>query len=118
MSHTGTKSTEVDKLIHEPVRFEIMTILYAAQDADFVYLQRRLQVNPGKISSDLTRLQEAEYIAVEKTFDDKIPITICKLTKKGRKAYENYIQQLKQKIAETPEYGVQGQLRSRDSSSR
>ncbi len=117
MNRKGLNPSDVDRLIHEPVRFEIMTILYSAQDADFVYMQRRLEVNQGKLSSDLARLNEAGYIDIKKTFEGKIPITICKLTKKGRTAYEKYIQQLKQKAAATPEYGTEGQLRSRGSAS-
>ena len=108
---------EVDKLIHEPVRFEIMRILYSAQNADFVYMQRQIEINQGKLSSDLARLREAGYIQIHKTFQGRIPITICKLTKKGRSAYESYIQHMKQKLANLPEFGVNGQLRSSRSAS-
>ena len=80
----------LDRVIHEPVRLMVMTILYAVPEADFIYLQNECGLTQGNLSSHLARLEEARYIAVEKTFKGKYPLTVCSLTAKGRKAFEEY----------------------------
>ena len=80
----------LDRLIHEPARLMIMTILYAVQEADFVYLQRECGLTQGNLSSHLSKLEEAGYLTITKTFKGKYPLTICKLTRQGRQAFETY----------------------------
>jgi len=80
----------IDRVIHEPVRLMVMTVLYAVPEADFVYLQNECGLTQGNLSSHLARLEEARYIVMEKTFKGKYPLTICRLTAKGRKAFEDY----------------------------
>jgi DNA-binding MarR family transcriptional regulator len=91
MSGNGIKDlSSLDRLIHEPVRLMIMTILYAVKEADFVYLQRECGLTQGNLSSHLSKLEEAGYLVISKTFKGKYPLTICTLTKKGRAAFEGY----------------------------
>ncbi len=85
----------VDRLIHEPARLIILTILYALDSADFLYLLRETGLGKGNLSSHLSRLEDAEYITIEKLFRGKIPMTLCKLTKNGETAFEAYREQLK-----------------------
>jgi DNA-binding MarR family transcriptional regulator len=92
---------EVDRLIHEPARLVIVAILSVVESADFLYLQRETGLTKGNLSSHLTRLEEAGYLTVEKTYRGKIPLTICRLTEAGRKAYEDYRQQLKYFVENT-----------------
>jgi DNA-binding MarR family transcriptional regulator len=80
----------LDRVIHEPARLMIMTVLYAVSEADFIYLQNECGLTQGNLSSHLARLEEANYVLVEKTFKGKYPLTICRLTQKGRKAFEEY----------------------------
>ena len=68
----------------------IMTILFAVEEADFVYLQRECGLTQGNLSSHLSRLEEAEYLTIAKTFKGKYPLTICRLTRKGREAFASY----------------------------
>jgi len=82
--------SSLDRLIHEPARLMIMTILFAVEEADFVYLQRECGLTQGNLSSHLSRLEEAEYLTITKTFKGKYPLTICRLTRKGREAFESY----------------------------
>jgi DNA-binding MarR family transcriptional regulator len=89
---------DVDRLIHEPARTMIIAILYNLESADFLYLQREAGLTKGNLSAHLTKLEEAGYISIEKTFRGKIPLTLCSLTEKGRKAFETYRQKLKQFI--------------------
>ena len=92
--------TDIDRVIHEPARLLLVTILYAVESADFLYLLRESGLSKGNLSTHLTRLEQAEYIQVEKTFRGKIPQTLIRLTKKGRAAFEAYRRQLK-RIVET-----------------
>ncbi len=80
----------VDRLIHEPARLIIMTMLNVVESADFLFLQRETGLTKGNLSAHLTKLEEAGYVAIEKTYKGKIPLTICRLTEKGRKAYQHY----------------------------
>jgi DNA-binding transcriptional ArsR family regulator len=91
MSGKGIKDlSSLDRVIHEPARLMIMTILFAVEEADFVYLQRECGLTQGNLSSHLSKLEEAGYLTISKTFKGKYPLTICKLTRKGRQAFESY----------------------------
>lgn len=80
----------LDRVIHEPARLMIVTVLYAVPEADYVYLQRECGLTQGNLSSHLAKLEEAGYVAIKKTFKGKYPLTICRLTDKGRRAFEVY----------------------------
>ncbi len=86
----------VDRLIHEPARLMIVTILYASAGADFLYLLRETGLTKGNLSAHLGKLEEAGYVKIEKIFRGKIPQTLLSLTPEGRAAFENYREQLKQ----------------------
>lgn len=86
--------TELDRLIHEPARLLILTILSTVTSADFLFLQRETGLTKGNLSAHLSKLDEAGYIKIEKTFKGKLPLTICKLTATGKKALTQYRQQL------------------------
>ncbi|HZR28770.1 MAG TPA: transcriptional regulator [Terriglobales bacterium] len=84
----------LDRLIHEPARLMIMTVLYAVPEADFIYLQRECGLTQGNLSSHLAKLEEAGYVMITKTFKGKYPLTICSLTQKGREAFEEYVRKM------------------------
>jgi DNA-binding MarR family transcriptional regulator len=88
--------TDLDRLIHEPARLMIMTILYTVEEADFLYLLNETRLTKGNLSAHLARLEEAGYVQVEKSFRGKIPLTVLQLTEAGRKAFEEYRVQLQQ----------------------
>jgi DNA-binding transcriptional ArsR family regulator len=81
---------EVDRIIHEPARLTIVALLAGAKEADFLFLQRESGLTKGNLSSHLAKLEEAEYVEIEKTFRGKIPMTIARLTARGRTAFEGY----------------------------
>jgi len=83
---------EIDRLIHEPARLVIVTILNAVETADFLYLQRETGLTKGNLSAHLTKLQDGGYITIEKTYKGRIPLTICRLTDQGREAFRRYRQ--------------------------
>jgi DNA-binding MarR family transcriptional regulator len=82
-------------VIHEPARLMIMTMLYALEEADFLYLQRECGLTQGNLSSHLARLEEAGYVQIRKTFKGKYPLTICSFTGKGRRAFQEYAQKIR-----------------------
>jgi DNA-binding transcriptional ArsR family regulator len=86
--------TDLDRLIHEPARLLIVTILSSVASADFLFLQRETGLTKGNLSAHLSKLEEAGYVKIEKTFKGKLPLTVCKLTSDGKKALTQYRQQL------------------------
>lgn len=91
MSGNGVKDlSSLDRVIHEPARLMIMTVLFAVDEADFVYLQRECRLTQGNLSSHLSKLEEVGYLTISKTFKGKYPLTLCKLTRKGRQAFDSY----------------------------
>ncbi|RPI82607.1 MAG: transcriptional regulator [Chloroflexi bacterium] len=91
---------DIDRIVHEPARLMILAILYTVESADFLYLQNETSLTKGNLSSHLSKLEEAGYIEVVKTYRGKIPLTICRLTENGRNAFANYRKQLKQFVDE------------------
>jgi DNA-binding MarR family transcriptional regulator len=87
-------SLALDRLIHDPNRLAILTILSKTQDADFVLLQRALKLTNGNLSSHLTKLEAGGLIAVEKSFVGKKPHTRVALTAQGRKRVSTHWEQL------------------------
>ena len=86
---------DANRLIHEPARLVITTILYTVDSADFLYLLRETGLTKGNLSSHLSKLEAAGYVAIEKTFQGKMPRTICRLTETGRTAFDEYRARLK-----------------------
>lgn len=101
MSHDLRDLVRVDRLIHEPARLMIVAILYAVKSADFLYLRRETDLTKGNLSSHLSKLEQAGYVEIEKTYKGKIPLTVCCLTETGRKTFEEYRQQLKKFVENT-----------------
>ncbi len=94
MSEELRKLTDVDRLIHEPARLLIVTILYAVEKVDFLYLLHETGLTKGNLSTHLAKLENAQYVKIEKSFRGKIPQTILSLTDEGRAAFESYRSQL------------------------
>lgn len=92
----------INKVIHEPARFNIMARLYVIQSADFLFLQRQTGLTWGNLSSHLSKLEKENYIAVEKDFIGKKPHTMLHLTNEGRTAFENYRKSMKQVFKNLP----------------
>lgn len=101
MDETLRSVTDLDRLIHEPARLLIVTILSAAASADFLFLQRETGLTRGNLSAHLSKLEEAGYVRIEKTFKGKLPLTVCKLTAAGQKSLQQYRQQLQEFIQKT-----------------
>ncbi len=94
---------DVNRLIHEPARLIIMTILYTVERADFLYLLRETGLTKGNLGSHLTKLEGAGYVRIEKTYRGKVPQTICSLTEEGRAAFREYRERVRRAIASMPD---------------
>jgi DNA-binding MarR family transcriptional regulator len=81
---------DVDRLVHEPARYMILAYLYVVDSADFIFLLSETGLTKGNLSSHMSKLEDAGYIHVKKDFKGKKPHTMLKITKKGRKAFEDY----------------------------
>ena len=95
---------EVDRLIHEPARLMIVAILSGVESADFLYLLRETGLTKGNLSAHLTRLEEAGYVKIEKTFRGKVPLTLCSLTDGGREAFRRYRERMRRAMDSMPEW--------------
>ena len=89
---------ELDPLLHSQLRLAIMSLLISVQSAEFTFLKEKTNSTAGNLSVQLDKLSEAGYISVEKSFKGKKPLTTCKVTKKGIKAFEDYVNSLKDYI--------------------
>jgi DNA-binding transcriptional ArsR family regulator len=86
--------TDLDRVIHEPARLLLVALLASVKEADFLWLQRESGLTKGNLSSHLVRLEEAGYVAVQKTFKGKIPLTVLRLTRTGKAAFDVYKKQM------------------------
>lgn len=84
----------LDRLIHEPGRLAILTVLSSVGDADFVFLQRTTGLTKGNLSSHLTKLEGAGLVTIEKRFVRKKPNTNVALTADGRRRIGRHWEQL------------------------
>ena len=86
----------LDRLIHEPARLAILTMLSSVAAADFVFLQRSTGLTQGNLSSHLTKLEEAGLVRIEKSFVGKRPNTNVALTPTGKERIAAHWDQLDQ----------------------
>lgn len=86
---------ELNPLLHSQLRLAIMSILMNVEEADFVYLKEKTEATSGNISIQLDKLAAAEYIEVKKSFVGRKPRTTCRITNKGKEAFEEYINALR-----------------------
>ena len=89
---------DLDPLLHSQLRLGVMSLLMSVESAEFTYIREKTNSTAGNLSVQLDKLSEAGYIAIEKSFKGKKPLTTCKITKQGLKAFEEYVNALKQYI--------------------
>ena len=86
----------VDRVIHEPARLAIMARLYVLEEADWLFLHRQTGLSFGNLTSHLTRLEASGYVTIEKTFLDRKPHTLVRMTDEGRIAFDRYREQMRE----------------------
>ena len=88
---------ELNEIIHQTVRLRIMaalTVLKPNEEVDFSYLRGMLDVTDGNLGAHLRKLEEAGYIAVNKTFVERKPRTFVSATPEGRRVFEEHVKAL------------------------
>ena len=81
----------LDPLLHSQVRLAIMSILIGVNSAEFSFLLENIETTKGNLSFQLTKLKEAGYIQIKKSFRGNYPLTTVKVTSAGIDAYEIYV---------------------------
>ena len=89
---------ELDPILHSQLRLAVMSLLINVKEAEFTYLKEQTNATAGNLSVQLQKLKDAGYIDIEKKFKDNYPQTICRISKKGIRAFEEYVRNLKQYI--------------------
>ena len=82
---------KLDPLLHNELRLSIISLLVSVESAEFNYLLEQTGATKGNLSVQLTKLKEAGYIRIEKSFRDNYPLTTCTIDPKGVKAFEDYV---------------------------
>lgn len=87
---------ELDPLLHSQLRLAVMSILMNVEEADFVFLKEKTEATAGNLSVQLDKLSSAGYISMEKGFVGKKTRTVCRITTQGQKAFEEYVNALRE----------------------
>tara|TARA_R110001606_G_scaffold307763_1_gene454742 strand:- start:711 stop:998 length:288 start_codon:yes stop_codon:yes gene_type:complete len=85
----------LDPLLHSQLRLAVMSLLISLEEAEFTFIREKTQATAGNLSVQLDKLEQAGYINISKSFKGKRPLTTCKITKTGIKAFEAYVTALK-----------------------
>ena len=85
---------ELDRVVHEPARLGILSVLSTRRQLTFTELRDLLEMTDGNLSVHLRTLEEAGHVSVKKTFDQRKPRTTVKLTARGREALSRYLDAL------------------------
>lgn len=86
--------SRIDDVIHGRVRLGIMALLAGVESADFNTMKARLQATDGNLSVHLRKLEDAGFVAVNKRFEGRKPLTEASMTPAGRKAFVAYLDAL------------------------
>lgn len=85
---------ELDPILHSQLRLAVVSLLISVKEAEFTFLKEKTNSTAGNLSVQIQKLKEAGYIDIVKQFKDNYPQTICKITAKGVKAFEEYVRNL------------------------
>ena len=86
---------ELDPILHSQLRLAVVSLLVSVKEAEFTFLKEKTGATAGNLSVQLQKLKEAGYIEIIKQFKDNYPQTLCRITKNGIQAFEDYVVNLK-----------------------
>ncbi|HEY8840390.1 MAG TPA: transcriptional regulator [Candidatus Dormibacteraeota bacterium] len=87
---------ELDELLGHPVRFSMMALLAAASNVEFSFVRDHVEVTDSMLSKQMSALEEAGYVKVDKGHIGKRPRTWLSLTKEGRRTFERHMAALRE----------------------
>jgi DNA-binding MarR family transcriptional regulator len=99
--HGSSEALTLDPIIHERVRLGIISALAVNDTLTFNDLKGLLEITDGNLSVHARKLEEAGYVRCTKSFVGRQPRTEFKLTTAGRRALENYLEQMESVIRST-----------------
>ncbi len=102
-SASNLDTAGLDPLVHAPARLAIMSHLYVVESLDYLFLMRMTGLTWGNLATHLNKLEDAGYIAIAKDYIGRKPHSMLSLTGKGRLAFQNYKQQLRQVLEKLPD---------------
>ena len=85
---------ELDPILHSQLRLAVMSLLIDLKEAEFTFIKEKTNASAGNLSIQIQKLKDAGYIDVIKQFNNNYPQTICKVTRPGVKAFEQYVHNL------------------------
>ncbi len=85
---------DLDPILHSQLRLAVMSLLISVKEAEFTFIREKTNATAGNLSVQIQKLKDAGYIDVVKQFSNNYPQTICKITKQGIKAFEEYVTSL------------------------
>ena len=91
---------ELNPVIHGKLRLALLSLLIGVEEAEFTWLRSKTGSTDGNLGAQLLKLEEAGYVAVEKKFVQRKPLTIYRMTDAGRQALTEYVRALKQLLGE------------------
>lgn len=86
---------DLDRMVHEPARLAILTVLSAAEEVEFLFLLKVTGLSKGNLSAQTQKLETAGFLKTRKAFRGRVPVTSFKLTAGGRKALTDYQAQMR-----------------------
>jgi len=86
---------DLDPLLHNQLRLSIMSLLMNIESGEFSWLLEKTDSTRGNLSVQISKLKEAGYIKVKKSFRNNYPLTSCSISKKGVDAFEKYVEAIK-----------------------
>jgi DNA-binding MarR family transcriptional regulator len=92
---------DLDRMVHEPARLAILTVLAAAEDVEFLFLLKVTGLSKGNLSVQTQKLDAAGYVQTTKGFRGRVPVTSFAITAEGRKALAAYHAQLRALLPKT-----------------
>jgi DNA-binding transcriptional ArsR family regulator len=92
---------ELDRLIHERLRLAIVSALAVRDSLTFNELKTLLKTTDGNLSVHARKLEDADYVTCEKSFEGRVPKTEYRLTAQGRRALERYLDHMEALIRAT-----------------
>ena len=86
---------ELDPILHSQLRLAVVSLLISVKEAEFTFLKEKTNATAGNLSVQINKLKDAGYVDVTKQFNNNYPQTMCKITRKGIDAFEEYVNALK-----------------------
>ena len=91
----GSPIPELNPIVHGQLRLAVLSLLSAVDQADFRWLREKTRSTDGNLGANLSKLEQAGYVSVKKSFVERKPNSTYRLTPAGRKALTQYVQALK-----------------------